>query len=219
MSEDFHKAHNFGRPSESEEEKPEGEIDFDIEPQIIMQGDDYFESDEFDRPAGRYIKVGLVALTCVLLVVGIVAITLFPDEVAELFGRPPSIEELREEQGLGEIEGGTIPPGSYIQPAQGRAIEGEVSRSQVERKLAERNEQRSAEYPGAFFVTIEPWNCLVTFDGKTQPVENTFSVSDLLPGTYTLVVSKEGYESRSLEVVVEANKISDVGRIELQRLP
>jgi len=209
MNEDLSQPHHSDHPS-----RPGSGGSGEVEIELVVEGDGGFEDEAFERPFMKYLLRFLVALLCLSLLGAIAFIAFYPDEAASWVGRPPSIEEIRQQEGYQQQESGVEEEVKQDDlPGQ---VDSGVSASQVKRVLDERRKERQAEYPGACFLSIEPWNVHVVFQGKDYTVENTFSVGDLLPGTYEMSISKEGYKTQVLEVLIEPNRITDLGRIYLE---
>ena len=167
-----------------------------------------------DYGGGRvqfWIKTSLFCFS-VLLVAAMVMIVFFPAATEEYFGfRPPHLQSNDPDPdpytGESDIGGSS----AFATPV-------EVTETAVASGIQELREEREQVVFGGLYLPTTPNGATVVV-GDMEPSLSPVKLPNIEPGTYDVVISKDGYQTQALTVTIEPKEVKRVETVVLQKLP
>lgn len=204
-------------PSQPVEPTPQvhGEIEA-IPEHLLRDFEDYegeFE-DVDDYGGGRthlLIQSALIVL-CIAVVGLIVMFVFFPQETERYLGiRPPHLK-------FDEPDPSPYEGESAFEDSSAAAATVEVTDSAVASGVEDLRQERDQVSFGGLYLPTNPNGATVVV-GDMEPGLSPIKLPNIEPGTYNVVISKEGYETRTLTVTIEPKEVKRVDTVVLRRLP
>jgi hypothetical protein len=167
--------------------------------------------DDYGGGRGRLvIKAGLLAFS--LLIIGVmITVVFFPKASEKYLGiRPPHID-------FDELD----PDPDSAMRNEGNSMEYapsvEVSEANVASGLQDlRLERRNVAFGGLYLPTNPNGATVVV--GNLSPKISPIKLPNVEPGTYDVVISKEGYETLTMRVTIEPKEVKKIDPVYLKRL-
>ncbi|MCZ6673444.1 MAG: PEGA domain-containing protein [Verrucomicrobia bacterium] len=172
---------------------------------------EFEDLDDYGGGTGRLlIKLGLFLLSIIVVVV-LVIIVFFPKASEKYLGfRPPHINY---EDADSSRPGVPMPTN-----VNGQASSVLLTDADVASGVQDLRTQREARAFGGLYMVTNPIGATVIVGGM-EPQFSPIKMPNIAPGTYDIVISKTGYQTRILTVTIKAKEVFKTETINLQRLP
>lgn len=171
---------------------------------------EFEDFDDFGGGTGRLvIKVGLLFLSVVIIGV-LVTVVFFPKASEKYLGiRPPHIkfQEPDPDQVGGRLGSR---PNAYVSSV-------EVTDTDVAQRLQDLQQERENVSFGGLYLPTNPSGATVII-GNMAPQISPIKLPNVVPGTYEIIISKDGYESQTVTVTIEPKQVKRIETVHLQRL-
>ena len=173
------------------------------------------EFEDFDDYGGGrtqfWIKTALFCFS-IILVSLMVMIVFFPKATEQYLGfRPPHLKanEPDPDPYTGEVE--VSNSSAFVSPV-------EVTETTVASGIQDLREEREQVSFGGLYLPTNPNGATVVV-GDMEPGLSPIKLPNIEPGTYDVVISKDGYETHTLTVTIEPKEVKRVDTVVLRLLP
>ncbi len=174
---------------------------------------EFEDSDDYGGGVGRsFLKVGLLILSVAIVSV-LVIVVFFPKASEKYLGiRPPhtNFEDLAPTRNESPYGAGVNDSGSP------RSVE--PTESEVASGLENLRSERATASFGGLFLPTNPSGATVVI-GDMEPIISPVKLPNLAPGTYEVSISKNGYETKMITVVIKPREVLKTDSVNLTRLP
>lgn len=173
------------------------------------------EFEDFDDYGGGRTQFWLkTAVFCfsIILVALMVMIVFFPRATEQYLGfRPPHLKanEPDPDPYTGDVE--VSNSSAFVSPV-------EVTETTVASGIQDLREEREQVSFGGLYLPTNPNGATVVV-GDMEPGLSPIKLPNIEPGTYDVVISKDGYETHTLTVTIEPKEVKRVDTVVLRRLP
>ena len=172
---------------------------------------EFEDHDDYGGGAGRLaLKLGLLAFT--FLVIGVMVMTVFfPKSAEKYLGiRPPHVN-------YDDPERVPIDPEMSQFPSNDVASADDLSEANIASGVQDLRTERQETPFGGLYLPTNPTGATVIV-GDLNPQLSPVKLPNVEPGTYDVIISKEGYESVTLTVTIEPREVNKIDMISLKRL-
>ena len=186
-------------------------------PQHLLNDIEDYEGgfeDRDDYGGGRtqfFVKLGLLIFSVAVVIV-MVMVVFFPHAANQYLGiRPPHIDFSDPDPNPYAGDGALDENSAFAVPFE---MTEEAVASGVEDLRLEREQ---VSFGGLFLPTIPNGATVVV--GDMEPGLSPIKLPNVEPGTYDIVISKDGYETKTLSVTIKPKEVKRVETVVLDRLP
>ena len=171
---------------------------------------EFEDHDDYGGVGRLALKLGLLAFTC--LVIGVMVMTVFfPKSAEKYLGiRPPHVN-------YDDLERMPIEPEMNQLPSGDVASADDLSEANIASGLQDLRTERQDISFGGLYLPTNPTGATVIV-GNLSPQLSPVKLPNVEPGTYDVIISKEGYESVTLTVTIEPREVNKIDTISLKRL-